>query len=103
MSGGSYGGDEVGALVLDVGSHTIKGGYAGEEMPKAVVPNFIGVTEEESKRNYYYDSTFLNVRRKGLEIVTPMKNGLIENWDLFEEVLRYTIEKVFCLFNFSFL
>ena len=24
MSGGSYGGDEVGALVLDVGSHTIK-------------------------------------------------------------------------------
>ena len=25
-----YGGDEIGALVLDVGSHTLKAGYAGE-------------------------------------------------------------------------
>jgi actin-related protein len=26
--------DEVGALVLDVGSHTTRVGYAGEDMPK---------------------------------------------------------------------
>jgi hypothetical protein len=29
-----YGGDEVSAIVLDVGSHTCKGGYAGEDTPK---------------------------------------------------------------------
>ena len=72
MSGGSYGGDEVGALVLDVGSHTIKvvsvfrevkrlynllqAGYAGEEMPKCVLPNCIGVVNEpDKKRRCLYD------------------------------------------------
>ena len=29
-----YGGDEVSAIVLDVGSNTCKGGYAGEDTPK---------------------------------------------------------------------
>ena len=73
MSGGSYGGDEVGALVLDVGSHTIKvsfnfckkkktklilfqAGYAGEEMPKCVLPNCIGIVNEpDKKRRCLYD------------------------------------------------
>ena len=35
----SYAGDEVGAIVVDVGSHTTKAGFAGEENPKAVVPS----------------------------------------------------------------
>ena len=26
--------DEVGAIVLDIGSYSIRGGYAGEDMPK---------------------------------------------------------------------
>ena len=56
MSGGSYGGDEVGALVVDVGSHTLKAGYAGEEMPKCVLPNCVGVVNEpDKKRRCLYD------------------------------------------------
>mmetsp|Transcript_30869 Transcript_30869/g.67419 ORF Transcript_30869/g.67419 Transcript_30869/m.67419 type:complete len:456 (-) Transcript_30869:65-1432(-) len=38
-----YGGDEVSAIVLDVGSNTCKGGYAGEDTPKAVFPSSVGV------------------------------------------------------------
>uniref|UniRef100_A0A8C9ES17 Actin like 6A n=1 Tax=Pavo cristatus TaxID=9049 RepID=A0A8C9ES17_PAVCR len=34
MSGGVYGGDEVGALVFDIGSYTVRAGYAGEDCPK---------------------------------------------------------------------
>ena len=26
--------DEVGAIVLDLGSHTLRGGFAGEDTPK---------------------------------------------------------------------
>ena len=26
--------DEVGAIVIDIGSSTFRGGYAGEDMPK---------------------------------------------------------------------
>lgn len=31
--------DEVSAIVLDLGSHTCKAGYAGEDAPKAVFPS----------------------------------------------------------------
>ena len=29
-----------------------------------------------------------------MEIVSCMKGGMIENWDLFEEILDYTLKKV---------
>jgi len=35
----SFAGDEVGALVIDVGSYTTKAGFAGEEAPRAIVPS----------------------------------------------------------------
>ena len=31
--------DEVNALVIDLGSHTVKAGYAGEDTPKALFPS----------------------------------------------------------------
>jgi hypothetical protein len=34
-----YCGDEVSAIVGDIGSNTSKFGYAGEDMPKAVIPS----------------------------------------------------------------
>ncbi|GBG64754.1 hypothetical protein CBR_g46712 [Chara braunii] len=41
-----YGGDEVSALVIDVGWNTCKAGYAGEDAPKAVFPSLVGVIEK---------------------------------------------------------
>uniref|UniRef100_A0A8C8Z356 Actin like 6B n=1 Tax=Prolemur simus TaxID=1328070 RepID=A0A8C8Z356_PROSS len=38
MSGGVYGGDEVGALVFDIGSFSVRAGYAGEDCPKVSLP-----------------------------------------------------------------
>ena len=32
-----YAGDEINALVLDPGSHSIRAGFAGEDTPKSVV------------------------------------------------------------------
>lgn len=43
---------------------------------------------------HYIDTTFLNVPRSNMEIQTYMKDGMIDNWDLFEEVLNYTYAKV---------
>lgn len=43
---------------------------------------------------HYVDTTFLNVARSGMEIQTYMKDGMIDNWDLFEKVLDYTYAKV---------
>ncbi|CAM0141706.1 unnamed protein product [Umbelopsis sp. WA50703] len=44
----TYGGDEVNALVVDVGSTWTRAGYAGEDTPKAIFPTSYGVIESES-------------------------------------------------------
>lgn len=40
------------------------------------------------------DTTYINVPRPSCEIQSYMKDGMIDNWDLFEQVLNYTYEKV---------
>ncbi|CAM5139207.1 unnamed protein product [Natator depressus] len=47
MSGGVYGGDEVGALVFDIGSFSVRAGYAGEDCPKADFPTTVGLLAPE--------------------------------------------------------
>lgn len=110
MSGGVYGGDEVGALVFDIGNYSIRAGYAGEDSPKAEIPSMIGVSEEMimepmeidgnntqkemiSKKKYFIDTTSIHVARKGMEITTFLKDGMIEDWDLFEKVQDYIYNK----------
>ncbi|KAJ1944235.1 NuA4 histone acetyltransferase subunit [Linderina macrospora] len=43
----TYGGDEVNALVIDVGSTWTRAGFAGEDMPKAYFPSHVGYVEAE--------------------------------------------------------
>ena len=121
MSAGMlYGGDEIGALVFDIGHYSLRVGYAQEDTPKAEIPAVVGVVEdanhaaaiktdgidaEEKKPDstnvssstsdtkHYIDTNYLHVARKGMEISSYMKDGMIEDWDLFEKVLDYTYAK----------
>ena len=40
-----YCGDDVGAIVADIGSLYAKFGYAGDDQPKWVEPSHVGVTD----------------------------------------------------------
>ncbi|KAH3890303.1 actin-like protein 6B [Dreissena polymorpha] len=105
MSGGVYGGDEVGAIVLDFGGYSIRAGYAGEDTPKAEIPSSVGVLEEaeavmetdeikkDGGRKYFIDTNSLRVPRKGMEVQAFLKDGMIDNWDIFESVLDYTYKR----------
>ncbi|XP_067851408.1 actin-like protein 6A isoform X1 [Heptranchias perlo] len=106
MSGGVYGGDEVGALVFDIGSYTVRAGYAGEDCPKADFPTAIGVLLERddgstpmeiegdkgkpSGATYFIDTNSLRVPRENMEVISPLKNGMIEDWDSFQAILDHT-------------
>lgn len=116
-SGMLYGGDEIGALVFDIGHHSLRVGYAQEDSPKAEIPAVVGVAEDgnsnatlqtdamdiddkkpdnnitQSGNKYFIDTTILHVPRKGMEVTSYMKDGMIEDWDLFEKVLDYTYAK----------
>ncbi|ERN20527.1 hypothetical protein AMTR_s00068p00196840 [Amborella trichopoda] len=112
-----YGGDEVSAIVLDLGSHTCKAGYAGEDAPKAVFPSVVGSIEQsglddalkvekesesvseakngiktsdsdksKAKRKLYVGSQALGYRRDYMEVLSPIKDGLVVDWDMVDNI-----------------
>ena len=93
MSGGVYGGDEVGALVFDIGSHSVRAGYAGEDCPKADFPTYIGIQpaelkEAENDKRYSFGTGQLLIPKEGMEIHNPLKDCMVANWDLYEVLLK---------------
>ncbi|RMB88233.1 hypothetical protein DUI87_35390 [Hirundo rustica rustica] len=106
MSGGVYGGDEVGALVFDIGSFSVRAGYAGEDCPKADFPTTVGLLspdevsleldgdkDKKGGKVYYIDTNALHVAREGVEVLSPLKNGMIEDWECFQAILDHTYGK----------
>ncbi|XP_050304772.1 actin-like protein 6B [Anthonomus grandis grandis] len=108
-----YGGDEIGALVFDPGHQSLRVGYAQEDTPKAEIPSVVGVAPDTSikiepeakpddsnvstnvsQNKYYIDTTFLHVPRPNMELHSYMKEGMIENWDMFEKILDYSYDKI---------
>ncbi|KAI3368733.1 hypothetical protein L3Q82_025719, partial [Scortum barcoo] len=103
--------DEVGALVFDIGSYSVRAGYAGEDCPKADFPTVIGVTldredgstpmetdgdkSKQSGTTYYIDTNQLRVPRENMEVMSPLKNGMIEDWDSFQAILDHTYKMHF--------
>ena len=110
MSGGVYGGDEVGALVFDPGHQSMRVGYAGEDCPKTEIPSAVGLSWEEVKeddgamdtgdakttkrRKFHVDTGALNFAKAGMDVATYLKDGMIEDWDMLEKVLDYSYDKV---------
>uniref|UniRef100_A0A8C4XAP4 Actin-like 6A n=1 Tax=Erpetoichthys calabaricus TaxID=27687 RepID=A0A8C4XAP4_ERPCA len=98
--------DEVGALVFDIGSYTVRAGYAGEDCPKADFPTHIGMVVEREDgitpmdtdgdkgkpggTSYYIDTNALRVARENMDVVSPLKNGMIEDWNSFQAILDHT-------------
>ncbi|XP_035726468.1 actin-like protein 6B [Vespa mandarinia] len=102
MSGGVYGGDEVGAIIFDVGHQSLRVGYGGEDTPKAEIPTNLGVWEDPVdlpecnhtvRKHYNIDVTAIQVRKKDMEMVSLMKDGMVEDWDMFERLTEYTYKQ----------
>lgn len=109
-----YGGDEVSAIVIDLGSHTCKAGYAGEDAPKAVFPSVVGTIDQmdvddsanaernsgsaidsknnvdsnkgKGKRKLYVGTQSLGFRRDHMEVLSPLKDGVVVDWDIVDSI-----------------
>jgi actin beta/gamma 1 len=77
--------------VFDSGSGYFKAGYAGEAAPLIMTPTIVG---REKLRSYYKKSDRDNVyigdeaeeKRAILTLSSPIKNGIVENWDDMESL-----------------
>ncbi|KAL4856209.1 Actin-related protein 4 [Chlorella vulgaris] len=101
MSGPVYGGDEVNAVVLDVGTYHTKAGYAGEDTPKFVFPSAVGSLSggangmdiDGAKRTLYVGTHALTHRRDKMEIITPFKDGRLDDWEVAEGLLDHALKQ----------
>lgn len=108
-----YGGDEVNAVVVDVGSHTVKAGFAGEDTPKALFPSAIGLvpngtgngaapmdtdTNGQNKRRrldnrLYIGSSDLGYRREHMQVEGALHNGLYQDMDVVQELWEHAFKE----------
>jgi len=81
-----YGGDEIGAIVFDLGSQSIRIGAAQDDAPKWEIPSMVGILNDgtpdtsvlepgaksgnriNGNTKYFTDVTSLCVPRKGIYI-----------------------------------
>eukprot|EP00299_Pterocystis_sp_00344_P013262 c6481_g1_i1.p1 GENE.c6481_g1_i1~~c6481_g1_i1.p1 ORF type:complete len:430 (-),score=107.92 c6481_g1_i1:45-1334(-) len=106
-----FGGDEVSALVFDVGSHTTRCGYAGDDSPKAIFPSTVGYRQNDQKEDqdvvmqdsgaekpkettppkseYFVGNQSLYYRRDNTDVKNPFSQGLVNDWDVFEQLLSH--------------
>ncbi|KAI4128999.1 MAG: hypothetical protein LQ338_002466 [Usnochroma carphineum] len=87
-----YGGDEISALVLDPGYTVVRGGFAGEDVPKSVVPSFYGIIPSGSERRHVYGENAIHTPSPNIEIGNPMSNnGVVEDWETATNLWEYAI------------
>ncbi|KAI7906029.1 actin family [Cokeromyces recurvatus] len=116
----AYGGDEVNALVFDMGSSMTRAGYAGEDTPRVMFPTSVGYidikqeehstvqpTDEDSvmtdadkpslptnERKYFIGDNKINVFRSQMEIKNPLKDGIVEDWEAVEQIWDFTFNNM---------
>ena len=48
----------------------------------------------KTKKKFHIDTTSLNFPKAGMEVSTYMRDGMITDWDMFEQVLDYSYKKI---------
>lgn len=85
--------DEVSALVLDIGTSSVRAGYAGDDAPKAIIPSTYGYlpaphdgdvamsNEGEpgpmpGKAKLFIGQQGPSIWRAGMEVSNPLSDGI---------------------------
>ncbi|KAI0881458.1 Actin/actin-like protein [Annulohypoxylon maeteangense] len=93
-----YGGDEVSALVLDAGYCHTRAGFAGEDVPKSVIPSFYGSFKsgegDGATSHEVFGDEYL-VPRAGFEVKNYMSRteSIVEDWDTATKMWEHVLIK----------
>ncbi|TFK43153.1 actin family [Crucibulum laeve] len=107
----NYGGDEVSALVVDIGSSSLRAGYAGDDTPKAIIPTSYGykpappdvdISMEEGSEaanksplaTMHLGQSGPSIWRAGMEVGNPLIEGLIQDFNPIRPLIDHAITEV---------
>ncbi|GAA93379.1 uncharacterized protein L969DRAFT_19049 [Mixia osmundae IAM 14324] len=88
-----YGGDEVSAVVLDIGTSTTRAGYAGEDSPKSIIPTSYGYVpaRDGKEAQHYFGQAGPNVWRAHQRVLNPCQDGIVVDWDAAEQLIHSSL------------
>ncbi|MCJ1223961.1 NuA4 histone acetyltransferase subunit [Toensbergia leucococca] len=87
-----YGGDEISALVLDPGYSTTRAGFAGEDVPKSVIPSYYGIIPSGTSKKQLFGDNSIHTPLPNISIGNPMSlDGTVEDWDTATNLWEYAI------------
>ena len=88
----NFSSDEISALVLDPGWMNVRAGFAGEDVPKSVVPSHYGDLSKKDIQKLVFGDNAIHTPTPGMEIRNPIgKDGTVEDWDTAAKVWEYAI------------
>ena len=82
------------AIILDIGSTTIRAGLGGDEEPRVRIPTLIGYPKFE-KSNLRYDyliGTEAENNKEFLNIKYPMRRGIVQDLDALEKMFGHIFD-----------
>ena len=83
--------DQVSALVFDIGSAVSKVGFAGEDSPRGVFSSSVGHYGPDAMEQKHLFAEQLRPL-PGLELKSPIQNGLVQDWQLLEKLWDYSFK-----------
>ncbi|GAA5985790.1 hypothetical protein JCM11641_006207 [Rhodosporidiobolus odoratus] len=86
-----YGGDEVGAVVLDIGSSSVRAGYAGEDSPKCVFPSpYVSIpSSDPSSPPSHIHGNAIHLYRPNATVHSFISDGIVTDWDAAERAIEH--------------
>ncbi|GAA6009028.1 hypothetical protein JCM11491_005716 [Sporobolomyces phaffii] len=86
-----YGGDEVGAIVLDIGSGTVRAGYAGEDAPKTLFPTAYSTvpSPDPSQPPSHVHGVAAHLYRPHSTIQSFVSDGIVTDWNAAERAIDH--------------
>ena len=97
------------AIVVDIGTHLCRAGYAGEDIPKAIFPSSAGIIQQSgmdvdgqtastSKRQFHVGQSAVMYRRDHMNIQPPFDQAdLTTDWELAEALLEHAFKDRLCI------
>ncbi|KAI0049580.1 actin-related protein Arp4p [Auriscalpium vulgare] len=109
-----YGGDEVSALVIDIGASTLRAGYAGDDAPKAIIPTTYGFIPQstgadvtmadagpegeteppKAESTLYIGQHGPSVWRADMQIGNPVVDGMINDFKPIPSLITHALRDV---------
>lgn len=85
------------AIIIDLGSGSVKAGFSGEPGPRVVFPNLVGrpkapgIMVGAAQREFHVGAA-AEMYRGVLNLKSPVSHGVVEDWEDLQKVLEHTFQ-----------